>query len=93
VAGQANAHEESGILQMNLIYRSDRRSFCCVLFVNSKGAVFFVYILWWHLRTTDDEKEGAGKIINADIRRKQVEEIINQENKLQLSSMQMIRIV
>jgi hypothetical protein len=32
-------------------------------------------------------------IINADIRWKQVEEIINQEKKLQLSSMQMIRIV
>ena len=40
-----------------------------------------------------DEKEGAGTIINTDIRQKQVEEIINQENKLQLSSMQMIRIV
>ena len=38
-------------------------------------------------------KRRRWKIKNADIKQKHVEEIINQENKLQLSSMQMIRIV
>jgi len=77
---------------MTFVIEMIGRSFCCVLFEVPKGAdpTFAFSIMRLH---SVSRRERRWIIINADIRWKQVEEIINQEKKLQLSSMQMIRIV
>ena len=60
-AGQANAHEEFKPLQKHFIIELIVGADAACLYVNSKGAVFFVYKLQGSHHTIEDEKEGASK--------------------------------